>query len=59
MIRNTNTTSMFKYNKKSPKYIDMPDSYWSQSPFAYKQINGETYVTRVYISTGNRKKYVS
>jgi len=46
------------YNMEYPDSINIPRNYWSQFPFAYKQKNGETYVTRIYISTGNRKKYV-
>ncbi len=59
MSKNINTITMLKYNKRYPKYINVPFNYWDYCPFAYKQINGETYVTRVYISAGNRKKYVS
>ena len=59
MSKNRNSTNILKYDKKYPNYIKMPYDYWRYYPFAYKQINGETYVTRVYISAGNRKEHVS
>ena len=54
LFKSLNTTVLYKYDRKYPRYISLPNNFWCNST-----TNGEDNDKRIYISAGNRKERAS